>query len=297
MHWFRKGIRLHDNPALVEACQQDCFYGVYCLDPAFANPNIVGAKRYQFLLESLGDLDQSLRAAGSRLFILRGSPQDVLLNFVLRHKINLLTFESDTEPYAIKRDQAITKMMSEHKVKVSVQATHMLRDPSDYVRVSEKAGVAIPRTYGGFCKLFESMGPLRAELPVPTNIPGYLSHGGEVDEDLENMYLLPSLAEMGMIEEAGDAGTDDNITGTKFLGGETEALRRLEMTVTDKSREQWVRSFEKPKTSPNSLEPSTTVNITALFKNLYRSCLSRVFLSLALSLPLSPSRIRCCRRT
>lgn len=38
--------------------------------------------------------------------------------------------------------------------------------------------------------------------------------------------------------------------------GETEGLRRMEVSLLD---ERWVAQFEKPNTSPNSLEPSTTV--------------------------------------
>ena len=43
----------------------------------------------------------------------------------------------------------------------------------------------------------------------------------------------------------------------KFPGGESEALKRLQLMVS--ARPEWVSKFEKPKTSPNSLEPSTTV--------------------------------------
>ena len=44
----------------------------------------------------------------------------------------------------------------------------------------------------------------------------------------------------------------------KFPGGETEGLRRLNDKVSNDNG-SWVRSFEKPQTPPNSLEPSTTV--------------------------------------
>jgi cryptochrome len=40
-------------------------------------------------------------------------------------------------------------------------------------------------------------------------------------------------------------------------GGETEALRRVRWTIDE--REEWAAGFRKPETSPNSLEPSTTV--------------------------------------
>eukprot|EP01031_Cornospumella_fuschlensis_P039147 gene39147-47629_t len=36
LHWFRKGLRLHDNPALLGAIKQtDHLYPVFCLDPHF----------------------------------------------------------------------------------------------------------------------------------------------------------------------------------------------------------------------------------------------------------------------
>jgi deoxyribodipyrimidine photolyase len=41
-----------------------------------------------------------------------------------------------------------------------------------------------------------------------------------------------------------------------YPGGETEALRRLREHM---ARKEWVAAFEKPKTPPNSLAPSTTV--------------------------------------
>ena len=37
LHWFRKGLRLHDNPGLLDALKDaDTFRCVYVLDPWFA---------------------------------------------------------------------------------------------------------------------------------------------------------------------------------------------------------------------------------------------------------------------
>lgn len=50
----------------------------------------------------------------------------------------------------------------------------------------------------------------------------------------------------------------DSLLVTSSTGGESEGLRRLRGTVSD--REQWVANFEKPNTSPNDISgPSTTV--------------------------------------
>lgn len=47
-----------------------------------------------------------------------------------------------------------------------------------------------------------------------------------------------------------------SVEACPFRGGESEALARLDRHMR---RQAWVAAFEKPKTEPNSLEPSTTV--------------------------------------
>lgn len=48
------------------------------IDPHFAKPEYVGAIRYNFFLETLKDLDNSLRQCGCRLYVLQGKPSEVL---------------------------------------------------------------------------------------------------------------------------------------------------------------------------------------------------------------------------
>ena len=56
--WFRKGLRVHDNPALLAAAAAanssgKSLYNVFVLDPWLLVPERVGANRVQFLLQSL----------------------------------------------------------------------------------------------------------------------------------------------------------------------------------------------------------------------------------------------------
>lgn len=64
IHWFRKGLRLHDNPALLAAAT-DCrrLHPLFILDPSRGR---AGANAQRFLLDALQDLDGSLREMGSR---------------------------------------------------------------------------------------------------------------------------------------------------------------------------------------------------------------------------------------
>ena len=48
IHWFRKGLRLHDNPALLEAVRGvDSVRCVYFLDPWFAGSSNLGVNRWR----------------------------------------------------------------------------------------------------------------------------------------------------------------------------------------------------------------------------------------------------------
>lgn len=48
VHWFRKGLRLHDNPALLAAVRgARCVRCVYILDPWFAASSSVGINRWR----------------------------------------------------------------------------------------------------------------------------------------------------------------------------------------------------------------------------------------------------------
>lgn len=60
-------------------------------------------------------------------------------------------------------------------------------------------------------------------------------------------YDIPTLEQIGL---------SISDVGMKARGGEEEGLKRLEEKLSDK---KWVCQFEKPMTSPNSLEPSTTL--------------------------------------
>lgn len=87
--WFRKGLRLHDNPALEYAAKGSKFlYPVFVIDPHYMEPDPTafspgsskaGLNRILFLLESLVDLDLSLKKLGSRLLVLNGDPGEVLI--------------------------------------------------------------------------------------------------------------------------------------------------------------------------------------------------------------------------
>jgi len=128
IYWFRKCLRLHDNPALVHALENSYqVYPVFILDPWFVQNARVGPNRWRFLLESLTDLNESLVKLNSRLLLVRGPVIPSLTEIIKEWKINLLCFESDTEPYARQRDLEVKSLASEMDVEVVTKFTCLKR--------------------------------------------------------------------------------------------------------------------------------------------------------------------------
>jgi cryptochrome len=168
IHWFRKGLRLHDNPALVEACTAALnVYPLFILDPHFAQPDVVGVNRYAFLLQSLQDLDISLRSAGSRLFVVQGTPEEEIPKLLKQWSIDLLTFEEDSEPYAKVRDAKVSEIAVTASVRVSCHASHTLHNMDAY---SAACAGHTPTTYGQFIKLFNSIPEPLPPIDSPVHV-------------------------------------------------------------------------------------------------------------------------------
>lgn len=72
IHWFRKGLRIHDNPALIaaiEAVQKSkdhVLRPIYILDPEWTMFWKMSANKWRFLHQSLIELDENLKTLNTR---------------------------------------------------------------------------------------------------------------------------------------------------------------------------------------------------------------------------------------
>jgi deoxyribodipyrimidine photolyase len=67
-----------------------------------------------------------------RLYVLRGKPECILPKIFKDWKVQLLTFELDTEPYARERDKHIEKLAKECGIPVIQKVSHTLYDTERY---------------------------------------------------------------------------------------------------------------------------------------------------------------------
>ncbi|VAI56963.1 unnamed protein product [Triticum turgidum subsp. durum] len=249
--WFRKGLRVHDNPALDAARRSAArVYPVFVLDPRYLRPDPAapspgsaraGVARVRFLLESLRDLDARLRRLGSRLLVLRAREDvsDAVCAALKDWNIRKLCFESDTEPYALARDKRVTDFAAASGIEVFSPVSHTLFDPAEII---EKNGGRPPLTYQSFVATAGE--PPKPVMEEYSELPPIGDTGGY------ELLPVPKLEELGY----GDLSQEYI---PPFRGGETEALKRMRESLQDK---EWVAKFEKPKGDPSAfLKPATTV--------------------------------------
>lgn len=244
VHWFRKGLRLHDNPSLRQGLKgAKTFRCIFILDPWFANASNVGINKWRFLLQCLEDLDRSLRKLNSRLFVLRGQPADILPKLFKEWGTTCLTFEEDPEPFGRVRDQNISTMCKGMNITVISLVAHTLYKLEFII---ERNGGRAPLTYHQFQTVVAGLdSPPLPDPPVTAATVGDAI--SPISDNHDEKYGVPTLEELGFCTEGLVPGV--------WQGGESEALSRLERHL---ERKAWVASFGKPKMTPQSLLPSQT---------------------------------------
>ena len=114
--WFRRDLRLADNPALVEACAEDGVLPLFVIDPRLWGP--AGAPRRAYLAASLRSLDASLRQRKARLHVRRGDPATEVARAARAVGATRVHAAADFGPYGRQRDEEVESALAERDVEL-----------------------------------------------------------------------------------------------------------------------------------------------------------------------------------
>ncbi len=110
--WFRRDLRLADNPALCAAASAaDRVLALFVVDPSLWGP--AGPSRRAYLAASLAALDGSL---GGRLVVRHGDPVEVLPRVVEEVSAGSVHLAADHGPYGARRDTAVEEALASRGV-------------------------------------------------------------------------------------------------------------------------------------------------------------------------------------
>ena len=216
IYWFRNDLRLHDNAGFAQAClDADMVLSVYVFDPAsFDNlPGLnvpkAGRFRTRFLLESLADLHNRLRAKGGDLIIRTGKPADVLAD--LGREYGATTVYAGQEATSEEVDLEADVRSRLQPMGASLRLFWMLS--LYHVDDIPRAVPDLPDAYRDFRKGCEKQATVQAEVPEPARVT--LPDGVDAG-------MLPTLTSLGF-----DDAAPDPRMAIGHVGGETAALNRL----------------------------------------------------------------------
>jgi deoxyribodipyrimidine photo-lyase len=107
--WFRRDLRFEDHPALAKAASRGPVLALFVLDPALLLP--AGLPRRAFLLRTLRDMDQRLRALGAHLAVISGRPEEVVPQIASRIGASEVHISADFAPYGSARDVRVAEAL------------------------------------------------------------------------------------------------------------------------------------------------------------------------------------------
>lgn len=153
--WFRRDVRLADNPALSAGVERGEVVPVFVIDPKLVQSDRASEKRMAWLVANLRELDRSLRERGSQLIVRRGDPASVLRQLAQETQSTQVLFNLDVSPYARTRDRRVALELEKNGLTVEAFDDIMLHHPEDVVTMTgrpyqvftafKKAWLALPK--------------------------------------------------------------------------------------------------------------------------------------------------------
>ena len=204
VHWFRRDLRLDDNTALLEALGRgDQVYPVFILDDDLLARPEMGGPRVRFLLDCLTSLRDDLAAAGSSLYLRRGSVPEELDRFCRDVRADAVCWNRDYSPYAVRRDRRVRETLEDRGVEVAVCEDHLLVPPESVLKDDGTPFVV----FSPFARRWR----VHPKRP-PRDFPGFTGADTGTREDIESIPL-PEPADLGFPGEwpvmpAGAASAD-----------------------------------------------------------------------------------------
>ncbi len=117
--WFRRDLRLGDNPALLAAAHDGDVLPLFVLDPRLWGP--AGQPRKAYLGGSLRALDASIRerkGGTGGLQVVRGDPVRRVVLAAREVGADRVHVAADYGPYGSQRDEAVEQALAEHDIEL-----------------------------------------------------------------------------------------------------------------------------------------------------------------------------------
>ena len=208
LFWFRRDLRLSDNPGLAAACRDGGpVVPVFLLDP---ETEALGAAARWRLGRSVADLGRRLEAIGSRLILRRGPAAGTLLALAEETGARGVRWTRLYAPETVARDRQVKARLAAAGIGATSHPGHLLHEPWE---VGTGAGGAY-RVFTPFWRAIARLG-LDEPLPVIGRIPAPAAWPSS--DDLEEWRLGAGMDRGGAVvarhAKIGEAAAAERLAG------------------------------------------------------------------------------------
>ena len=161
---FHRDLRIVDNAGLVNAmmlCEKvyTCFVGT---PEQLGNKNAFRSENaIRFMFESLEHLSGEIHRAGGELLFLYGDPTSVIGDAVVRLGVSAVFTNKDYTPYAVERDERLSKWCASKKIEYMESADYYLFEPGSITTTTGKP-------FQKYTPFYDAVIQLRVPAPYPT---------------------------------------------------------------------------------------------------------------------------------
>lgn len=188
--WFRRDLRLHDQPALTAACEACSeVMPLFVFDEPLLRSHVFGTACVNFMLGCLQELASALAGLGLTLRWRRGEPVDEVVQAAREWKADVVYWNRDYEPGALQRDRAVQQQLAQLGVSVHTFKDHVVFE-ADEIRGATGEPMQRYSAYRTrWWAKWQATKP--APLAVPRSVPVVKAHSVPLPEP------LPSAMELG----------------------------------------------------------------------------------------------------
>lgn len=165
--WFRgKDLRIADHAPLLSAVEQGEVVPLFVLGDYFFAPKRAAElpHRIQFLLESLGELEEAIHRLGSKLIVVSGKSVDVVPELAKRWRADRIVAHRWVEPFGRERDRRISESL---QIPFQLFEGETLLPPGTL-----RTGSGTPYAkFTPFARSFWQAQQVEKQLPAPVALP------------------------------------------------------------------------------------------------------------------------------
>lgn len=205
--WYRRDLRIKDNPALAYASACGAVLPIYILDKNCPERCRPGGASQWWLHHSLQSLNQSL---DDKLHCMSGDAIALITAMVKEHEIKRVVWNRGYEPWQITRDTLLKQILQDLGVEVRSFNSHLLWEPWQILKKDNTPYKVFTPYYRRGC-----LSKISPRLPVgaPENLD--IIYLNKFDKGVDSLNLKPRInwySQMETLWHPGERGASDNLS-------------------------------------------------------------------------------------